>query len=275
MNRMNLEELKRFANRIRMHCVRMTGKANASHIGSALSCADIMAALYGGTLRYDPKRPEWPERDRFIMSKGHACTALYATLAESGFFPLGALETFYQNGSPLAGHVMHKDNPGVELSTGSLGHGLPVAVGMAIAAKRDNRASRVFCLLSDGECDEGSIWESALFAPQHNLDNLTVVLDYNGIQSLGMVKDVIDLHPLAEKWRAFRWAVREVDGHDMRALEEALSVVPFEPGRPSCIVARTVKGKGVSYMENKLLWHYRAPMGEDLARALAELEHSK
>ena len=275
MNRMNLEELKRFANRIRMHCVRMTGKANASHIGSALSSADIMAALYGSALRYDPKWPEWPERDRFIMSKGHACTALYATLAESGFFPLGALETFYQNGSPLAGHVMHKDNPGVELSTGSLGHGLPVAVGMAIAAKRDGRASRVFCLLSDGECDEGSIWESALFAPQHNLDNLTVVLDYNGIQSLGMVKDVIDLHPLAEKWRAFRWAVREVDGHDMHALEEALSGVPFEPGRPSCIVARTVKGKGVSYMENKLLWHYRAPMGEDLARALAELEQSK
>jgi transketolase len=253
----------------------MTGRANASHVGSALSAADIMAALYGRALRYDPKRPEWPERDRFIMSKGHACTALYATLAESGFFPVAALETFYQNGSPLAGHVMHKDNPGVELSTGSLGHGLPVALGMAIAAKRDGHSSRVFCLLSDGECDEGSVWESALFAPQHNLDNLIVIVDYNGIQSLGMVKDVIDLHPLAEKWRAFRWAVREVDGHDMAALEEAFTQTPFEAGRPSCIIARTIKGKGVSYMENKLLWHYRAPLGEDLTKALAELGQSK
>ncbi|MDE3109185.1 MAG: transketolase [Acidobacteriota bacterium] len=275
MNRKSIPDLQELANRIRQHCVRMTGKANASHIGSALSSADILAALYGSALRYDPKRPDWPDRDRFIMSKGHACTALYATLAESGFFPLAALETFYQNGSPLAGHVMHKDNPGVELSTGSLGHGLPVATGMAIAAKRDGRPSRVFCLLSDGECDEGSVWESALFAPQQNLDNLTVIVDYNGIQSLGMVKDVIDLDPLAEKWRAFRWEVREVDGHNMRAVEQALTEVPFQPGRPSCIVARTVKGKGVSFMENKLLWHYRAPLGEDMTKALAELGQTK
>ena len=183
MNQMTLTELTALANRIRQHCVRMTGKANASHIGSALSVADILAALYGKALRYDPKRPDWLDRDRFIMSKGHACTALYATLAESGFFPVEALETFYQNGSPLAGHVMHKDNPGVELSTGSLGHGLPVAAGMAIVAKRDGRASRVFCLLSDGECDEGSVWESALFAPQHNLDNLiAIVVSYGSFQ---------------------------------------------------------------------------------------------
>ena len=275
MNQMTVPELSALANRIRIHCVRMTGKANASHIGSALSSADILAALYGGALRYDPKRPDWPDRDRFIMSKGHACTALYATLAESGFFPIQALETFYQNGSPLAGHVMHKDNPGVELSTGSLGHGLPVATGMAIAAKRDGRPSRVFCLLSDGECDEGSVWESALFAPQHHLDNLVVIVDYNGIQSLGMVKDVIDLHPFADKWRAFRWAVRELNGHDMTGLEQALTHVPFEAGRPSCIIAHTVKGKGVSYMENKLLWHYRAPLGEDQTKALAELEQCK
>jgi len=271
MPQMNVTELSDLANRIRLHCVRMTGKANASHIGSALSSADILAALYGRALRYDPKRPDWPDRDRFIMSKGHACTALYATLAESGFFPLQTLETFYQNGSPLAGHVMHKDNPGVELSTGSLGHGLPVATGMAIAAKRDGRPSRVFCLLSDGECDEGSVWESALFAPQHHLDNLVVIVDYNGIQSLGMVKDVIDMHPFADKWRAFRWAVRDLNGHDMTCLAQALTEVPFEQGRPSSIIAHTVKGKGVSYMENKLLWHYRAPMGEDQVKALAEL----
>jgi transketolase len=275
LNQKSTTELRQLANRIRQHCVRMTGKANASHIGSALSSADLLAALYGKALCYDPKFPDWPGRDRFIMSKGHACTALYATLAESGFFPVEALDTFYQNGSPLAGHVMHKDNPGVELSTGSLGHGLPVATGMAIAAKRDGRPSRVFCLLSDGECDEGSVWESALFAPQHNLDNLIVIVDHNGIQSLGDVKDVIDLHPFAEKWRAFRWSVREIDGHDMPAIEEALTQVPFETGRPSCVIARTVKGKGVSYMENKLLWHYRAPLGEDLTKALAELELSR
>jgi len=261
--------------RIRQHCVRMTGKANASHIGSALSAADLLAAVYGKALRYDPQRPDWPDRDRFIMSKGHACTALYAVLAESGYFPIENLETFYQNGSPLAGHVMHKDVPGVELSTGSLGHGLPVATGMAIAAKRDGRPSRIFCMVSDGECDEGSVWEAALFAPQHQLDNLIVIVDYNKIQSLGTVKEVIDLDPLADKWRAFRWAVRELDGHDLRTVEEAVTQVPYEQGRPSCIIAHTIKGKGVSYMENKLLWHYRAPMGEDLTTALAELEQSK
>ena len=261
--------------RIRQHCVRMTGKANASHIGSALSAADLLAAVYGKALRYDPQRPDWPDRDRFIMSKGHACTALYAVLAESGYFPIENLETFYQNGSPLAGHVMHKDVPGVELSTGSLGHGLPVATGMAIAAKRDGRPSRIFCMVSDGECDEGSVWEAALFAPQHQLDNLIVIVDSNKIQSLGTVKEVIDLDPLADKWRAFRWAVRELDGHDLRTVEEAVTQVPYEQGRPSCIIAHTIKGKGVSYMENKLLWHYRAPMGEDLTTALAELEQSK
>ncbi|MFI5092229.1 MAG: transketolase [Candidatus Acidiferrales bacterium] len=267
--------LSELAKRIRQHCVRMTGKANASHIGSALSAADLLAAVYGKALRYDPRRPDWPDRDRFIMSKGHACTALYAVLAESGYFPIEKLETFYQNGSPLAGHVMHKDVPGVELSTGSLGHGLPVATGMAIAAKRDGRPSRIFCMVSDGECDEGSVWEAALFAPQHQLDNLVVIVDYNKIQSLGTVKEVIDLDPLADKWRAFRWAVRELDGHDLRAVEEAVMQVPYEQGRPSCIVAHTIKGKGVSYMENKLLWHYRAPMGEDLTKALAELEQSQ
>ncbi len=268
----NLPEL---AKRIRQHCVRMTGTANASHIGGALSAADLLAGVYGRALRYDPQRPDWADRDRFIMSKGHACSALYAVLAESGYFPVERLETFYQNGSPLAGHVMHKNVPGVELSTGSLGHGLPVGIGMAIAAKRDSRPSRIFCMISDGECDEGSVWEAALFAPHHKLDNLTVIVDYNKIQSLGAVKEVIDLDPLTDKWRAFGWAVRELDGHDLRAIEEAVTELPYEVGRPSCIVAHTVKGKGVSFMENKLLWHYRAPLGEDMTKALAELEQSK
>ena len=267
----NLSDL---AKRIRQHCVRMTAKANASHIGGSLSAADLLAALYGRALRFDPQHPDWSDRDRFIMSKGHACSALYAVLAESGYFPVERLETFYENGSPLAGHVMHKNMPGVELSTGSLGHGLPVATGMAIAAKRDGRQSRIFCMISDGECDEGSVWEAALFAPHHKLDNLIVIIDYNKIQSLGAVKEVIDLDPLADKWRAFGWAVRELDGHDLSAVENAVTEVPYERGRPSCIVAHTIKGKGVSFMENKLLWHYRAPLGEDMTRALAELEQA-
>lgn len=271
-DQVNLADL---AKRIRQHCVRMTGKVNASHVGGSLSAADLLAAVYGKALRFDPQQPDWQDRDRFIMSKGHACSALYAVLAESGYFPVKRLETFYQNGSALAGHVTHKNVPGVELSTGSLGHGLPVATGMAVAAKRDGRPSRIFCLISDGECDEGSVWEAALFAPHHKLDNLIVIVDYNKIQSLGTVKEVIDLDPLADKWRAFGWAVRELDGHNLSALEDAVTCLPFEVGRPSCIVAHTIKGKGVSFMEDKLLWHYRAPLGDDMTKALAELEQSK
>ena len=259
------------ARRIRMHCVEMTARANASHIGSALSTVDILAVLYTRVLRFDPQRPEWPERDRFILSKGHACTALYAVLAEMGYFPISDLERFYQNGSPLAGHATHKDMPGVEVSTGSLGHGLPLATGMALAAKRDAHPHRVFCIVSDGECDEGATWEAALFAPHHHLDNLVVIVDYNKIQSLGRVADVIDLHPLAQKWQAFGWGVTEIDGHDVAALEGALSNLPAEPNKPTCVVAHTVKGKGVSFMEDRLLWHYRAPLGELRTQALAEL----
>ena len=267
--------LSELATRIRKHCVAMTDRANASHIGSSLSMADLLAVLYGKTLRFDPGRPDWPDRDRFVLSKGHGCAALYAVLAECGFFPLDWLATFYQDGSPLAGHATHKDVPGVEVSTGSLGHGLSLATGMALAAKRDGRPYRVFCLLSDGECDEGSTWEPILFAPQHRLDNLIAIVDYNKIQSLGTVKEVIDLDPFAAKWLAFGWAVRDIDGHDLPTIEKALTEIPYESRRPSCIVAHTVKGKGVSFMENKLLWHYRAPHGEELNAALAELERAQ
>ena len=262
------------ARKIRRHCVLMTGRANASHIGSSLSTADLLAVLYQKFLRFDPRRPDWPDRDRFILSKGHGCAALYAVLAECGYFPLEDLDTFYQDGSPLAGHATHKDVPGVEVSTGSLGHGLSLSAGMALAAKRDGREHRVWCMVSDGECDEGSVWEAALFAPHHKLDNLVAIVDYNKIQSFGTVKEVLDLEPLGEKWRAFGWGVREIDGHDLGAIEEAFAAVPFVPGRPSCIVAHTIKGKGVSYMENKLLWHYRAPRGEDLETALREIDEA-
>jgi transketolase len=226
-------------------------------------------------LRYDASRPDWPDRDRFILSKGHGCAALYAALAEVGYFPVEKLDSFYQDGSPLAGHATHKDMPGVEVSTGSLGHGLALATGMALASRRDGGDHRFWVMISDGECDEGSTWEAALFAPQHRLDNVVVIVDYNKIQSLGRVAEVIDLEPLADKWRAFGWGVREIDGHDLEAIASAYAAVPLVAGRPSCIVAHTVKGKGVSYMEDKLLYHYRAPRGEDLERALAELEAAR
>lgn len=248
----------------------MVHRARSSHVGGAFSMADLLAVLYGSVLRVDPKRPDDPTRDRFVLSKGHACSALYAVLAERGFFPKALLETFYLDGTSLAGHVT-TGVPGVELSTGSLGHGLPVATGMALALKRDDNPGRVFALLSDGECDEGSTWEAALFAPHHRLDNLTVIVDFNKIQSLGTVEEVMGLEPFFDKWRAFGWHVREIDGHDLSAIEGALSTLPFEAGRPSCVIAHTVKGKGVTFMEDRLLWHYHAPSDEDVANALKEL----
>jgi transketolase len=236
---------------------------------------DLLVVLYRRILHVDPDRPNWEERDRFILSKGHACAGLYAILAEHGFFPRSWLETFYQDGSPLAGHITHTNVPGVDASTGSLGHGLPVATGMALAGKRDARTYRVFALLSDGECDEGSTWEAILFAGHHKLDNLIAIVDYNKIQSIGRVAEVLDLEPFADKWESCRWAVREIDGHNLQEIDRTLSGLPFEQGHPSCIIAHTVKGKGVSFMEDKLLWHYRPPNEEELARALAELEGAR
>jgi transketolase len=256
---------------IRVQAAQMIHRAKSSHLGSAFSMAELLAVLYAKTLRIDPERPDWAERDRFVLSKGHACAALYVVLAERGFFPKEWLDGFYQDGGRLAGHATHVGVPGVELSTGSLGHGLAVACGMALAGKRDGSAYRVFALLSDGECDEGSVWEAALFAPHHRLDNLIAIVDYNKIQSLGTVKQVLDLEPFASKWRAFGWGVREIDGHDVKQIEQILCAVPCEANRPSCIIAHTVKGKGVSFMENELLWHYRAPDNDEMARALSEL----
>lgn len=259
------------AREIRLRSARMIYRAKSSHIGSAFSMADLLAVLYTKILRIDPSRPEWPERDRFVLSKGHACAPLYAVLAMRGFFPKHWLDDFYQDGAHLPGHATHVGVPGVEVSTGSLGHGLPIACGMALVGKRDGCDYRVFTLLSDGECDEGSVWEAALFAPHHRLDNLIVIVDYNKIQSLGTVKEVLDLEPLAAKWRAFGWAVREIDGHDVKEIEQVLTVVPIETGKPTCIISHTIKGKGVSFMENNLLWHYRSPDRDEMARTLAEL----
>ena len=259
------------ARRIRCHVVRMTHVAKSSHLGSCFSLAEILAVLYAKVLKVDPTQASWPDRDRLVISKGHASAALYAVLAESGFFPVNWLATFYQDGGRLPGHVTY-GVPGVEVSTGALGHGLSIACGMALAAKRDVQTHRVFTIISDGECDEGSIWEAALFAPHHKLDNLIVVVDYNKIQSLGSVNEVLALDPLAAKWSAFGWHVVEVDGHNSQELEGTFAAIPFQSGRPSCIVAHTIKGRGVSFMEDKLLWHYRAPNDEELRQALNELE---
>lgn len=233
--------------------------------------ADMLAVLYERVLRVRPDRPDWTDRDRFILSKGHGCAGLYAVLAEKGFFPKSWLDDFCLNGSRLAGHITHTGVPGVEVSTGALGHGLSIACGMALSAQRDGRAFRVFAMLSDGECDEGSTWEAVLFAAHHRLDHLVAVVDYNKIQSLGDVKQVLNLDPLAAKWESFGWAAREIDGHDLDQIADMFSSIPFEAGKPSCVIAHTVKGKGVSFMENKLLWHYRSPDDRELRQALAEL----
>lgn len=266
------DEIRALAMRIRRHVVEMTHRARASHVGTSLSMADLLAVLYGGILRVDPANLGSPNRDRFVLSKGHGCAGLYAALAERGFFSSARLAEFYQDDTAMAGHVTHSDVPGVEVSTGALGHGLAIACGMALAGRRDRRPYRVFALLSDGECDEGATWEAALFAAHHRLDALVAIVDYNKMQSLGSVAEVLGLEPLARKWEAFGWSVREIDGHDVAGIQRELGAVPYATDRPSCVIAHTVKGKGVSFMENQLLWHYRSPDAAELARALAELD---
>ena len=251
----------------------MTHLSNGPHIGAVLSIADIMAVLYADVLAIFPDDPKNGSRDRFILSKGHAGAAVYAALAETGFFPVEELKTHYANGSRLSGHVSHKGVPGVELSTGSLGHGVCVATGMAMAAIKDGKEHRVYVIVGDGECDEGSVWESALFAHHYKLNNLSVIVDHNKLQSLDTCKNTIDLMDLAEKWRAFGWNVMEVDGHDHEKL--AISLKTYDDAKPSCIIAHTIKGMGISFMENSVLWHYRAPQGDDYTNAVKELESVK
>jgi len=267
------DELRSFARDIREQSLLMISRARASHVGSVFSCADILAVLFGAVLRLRPDQPSWPDRDRFILSKGHACAGLYAALALREFFPMRRLEEFYVEGGSLLGHATHKGVPGMEVSTGSLGHGLAMAVGLSVGSKRTGSPWRTYALLSDGECDEGSIWEAALLAPELKLDGLTVIVDYNKIQSLGRVEEVIDLEPFSDKWKSFGWQVCEVDGHDVGALTEVLDPRGWVPenGRPRCVIAHTVKGKGVSFMEDDLLWHYRCPLDDELEQALVEV----
>jgi transketolase len=251
------------ARRARGYALEMVHRAKASHIGSALSVIDILAVLYADVLNIRPWQPKWPERDRLIVSKGHAAVGLYAVLGECGFFPTSEFSTYGQDGARLMGHVSHHV-PGVELSTGSLGHGLPVASGLALGL-----SSRVFCVLSDGELNEGSNWEAIMFAAHHRLTNLTAVVDYNKIQSFGRVDEVMRLEPLADKFSAFGWHVVEVDGHDHNALRAAFN--SFHAEKPVAVIAHTTKGKGVDYMEDNLAWHYKSPNDEQLEKALKQV----
>lgn len=257
-----------FSKHIRRETLKMASKAKASHVGGALSMADILAVLYHEILNINPKAPEDHGRDRFFLSKGHACMGLYAALALKGFFDLKDLDFYSQNGSLLLSHASHKI-PGVEMSTGSLGHALPVACGVALSAKRQKKNFKVYVLLSDGELDEGSNWEAILFAAHHKLDNLICIVDYNKIQSLGSVQEVMNLHPLKQKFDAFNWIALEIDGHIHADIMAVFRIQ--HSNRPLCIIANTIKGKGVDFMQDKLLWHYKSPTAEQLTDALKQI----
>lgn len=264
---------KELAWKIRRDAIEMTHISNGSHIGSVLSIADIVGVLYNDVMNIYPDDPKNDKRDRFILSKGHAGAAVYAALAEKGFFEVDKLKTHYANGSILSGHVSHKNVPGVEFSTGSLGHGVCAAAGMAMAAKLDKKSHKVFAITGDGECDEGSVWEMALFANHFRLSNLTVIVDHNKIQSLDRCENTLELLDLAAKWRAFGWHVIEIDGHNHNEIRKSL--LSKDESKPTCIIANTVKGNGISFMEDTVLWHYRAPQGEDYDNAVRELEEAK
>ena len=269
-----MTELERRANDMRADIVRMIAEAGSGHPGGSLSCADILAALYfGGVLEHDPENPEWEGRDRFILAKGHAAPALYAVLAQAGYFPREELATLRKLGSRLQGHPDSNQVPGVEVSTGSLGQGLSIAAGAAAGLRLDGAPQTVFALLGDGECQEGQVWEAAMFAAHRKLDNLVAIVDRNGLQIDGRTCDVCDPGDLGAKFAAFGWDVDEVDGHDLDALVAVLGAAKAgRDGRPHAVIARTVKGKGVPFMENEAGWHGKAPNAEQAAEALAALE---
>lgn len=264
---------KELAWKIRRNALEMTHLSGASHIASVLSAADIIGVLYAEVMNIYPSDPKNVKRDRFILSKGHAGAGVYAALAEKGFFPIEKLQEYYSNGSNLSGHISHKGVPGIELSTGSLGHGICVAAGMAFAGKHDHGNQRVFALAGDGECEEGSVWEMALFAKHYKLNNLVIIIDHNNLQSLDTCERTLGMVNLKDKWMAFGWNVIEVDGHSHDELRSALFNKTEE--YPTCVIAKTTKGKGISFMENQVLWHYRDPQGEFYEQAVKELEAQK
>jgi len=266
----NPTTLAKTAQRLRRTLLKLVFHHKGGHIGGMFSAAEIMTVLYYSWLRLDPERPQDPDRDRFILSKGHCALLLYCILVERGFMPANALEDIFTSGSHLACHPEFDPAHGLEATTGSLGHGLAVATGLAWAAKQQQRPSRIVVLLGDGECQEGSVWEAAQFAAMHQLDNLIAIVDFNKLQAIQPIAEVTTLNP-AEQWRSFGWHVIEVDGHDCHALQNALSGFPRQPHKPELLLAHTVKGKGVSYMENQPLWHYRAPTQKEYEQAIREL----
>ena len=263
---MNSVEL---AKKIRIDAIKMISQAHASHIGSVFSVADIIAVLYNDVMNIDPKNPTDDDRDRFILGKGHAGASVYAVLAEMGFFPVSNLSCYYMDGSVLSGHVSSKNVPGVELSTGSLGHGSSVACGMAISAKIYHKKYKVYCVIGDGESEEGSVYEMALLANKYRLDNLTIIIDKNRIQAMGLCEDIVGTVDHESLWRSLGWEVFVVDGHNHDELRKAMLA---KVSKPKMIIANTIKGKGVSFMENNNLWHYRPPLGDDYEKAIRELE---
>jgi len=268
--KVSVERTMALANRIRQDAVRMSHRTHASHIAAVMSVADIVAVLYGGIARLFPDDPKNPDRDRIVLSKGHAGMAFYAVLAETGFFPVSELNKYYADGSVYSGHVSHKGVPGVEFSTGSLGQGVCVACGMALSGKIHNRGYHVYAIIGDGENEEGSVWEMALMAAHQRLSNFTVIVDHNKMQATGFCDNEAGLNNLPQKWASFGWRVVDVaDGNDHEQLVEAFASV--DDGRPTVIIANTVKGKGVSFMENNILWHYRDPQGEFYEKAIREL----
>ena len=262
-------QLKDMSKKIRAHVLKMTLDSKSSHIGSALSIVEILVTLYFKILNTEPANIDKPDRDKFILSKAHGSASLYAVLAEKKFFSLDVLKKYYVNGGILPGHLDKLSAPGIEFSTGSLGHGLGVGIGMAIANKQGGLKGRIFVLIGDGECNEGSIWEGIMLAPHLKLDNLTVIVDYNKIQSFGYTNEVINQEPVVDKWKSFGWDVIEINGHDFNELIDAFNK---EQTNSKVIIAHTVKGKGVSFMENKLEWHYKSPSETEYKKALQELE---
>jgi transketolase len=269
---LSVPELQAMAKKLRRHVITMIAKAGSGHPGGSLSAADIVTALYFNIMHHDPKNPHWPDRDRFILSKGHAAPILYATLAECGYFPVEELSTLRQLGSRLQGHTDMTLTPGVEMSSGSLGQGLSFGIGVALAGKLDSHDYQVYVLLGDGECDEGQVWEAAMFATHHNVDNLTAIVDHNALQLNGRVCDIMGLEPLVDKWRAFNWHVLEINGHDMEQVLQAIKKAKATRGKPTVIIAHTIKGKGVSFMENNVDFHGKAPSAQETEIALKELE---
>ena len=268
---MNVEELEKMAVIIRCDIIDMICTAAAGHPGGSLSAADVVTALYFRVMRIDPKNPDWPDRDRFILSKGHACPVWYAALAERGYFDKAHLKTLRQLGSILQGHPDMRKTPGIDMTAGSLGHGLSAGLGMALSAKLQHKDYHVFVVIGDGESQEGSIWEAAMAAPRFKLDNLIAILDYNHLQNDYSVDDIMPIEPVVDKWQAFGWNVIDIDGHHMAQVVQVLEDAKSHQGAPTIIVANTVKGKGVSYMENVCEWHGKAPCQEEADQALEEL----